>query len=73
MRKIYLKLGDDNFTKMRSNQEPKEDYDYIITEYPEDYIGNELKYIISASGSELIFDIRPDYEEWISATESNNI
>ena len=63
MKKIYIKINPENFTSSWSVNELKE-YDVISENYPNDYMGNEMKYQVSIEEGEAVFTIRPDIEDW---------
>lgn len=63
MKKIYIKIGEDTKCKMWSYKLPKNPYDYIVEDYPEDFIGNEKKYFTSIENDELIFIEDINYDE----------
>lgn len=77
MKTIRIKLNEDNICigisarlKRTTNNQKVMEADYQINEYPEDFMSNMSKYIITELEGELTFTVRPSYDDYLLYLES---
>ena len=77
MKKLYIKLDSNNIctgfhtvNKMDINGNKPPAFDLVATNYPEDFVGNMQKYVITEVDGEIVFTMRDRYDEYQTYLEN---
>ena len=63
-------IGIDGRLKRDINYSPVMEADYQINQYPEDFVGNMQRYIVTEVDGEVVFTMRDRYDEYEAYLEN---